>query len=317
MSLVAIERLRITSQKGGLPVRQSSFAPYQRALWVTVLAVTALTFHLSWPSARFLLAAPPPTRPEAPQADSSDEARRSAVQSIPIEKLDSIGRAKVGAVLSKVSIFRRLPPYAVECDPNLYLFMVRHPDVVVNIWEVLKISKLKVQQIGPNTYQVADTVGTSAKIEFLYSSFDTHVLYAEGKYEGALLPVPITGRCLAVLKTGYIRETDGRFYVTSRLDSFLSLEQGGAELLAKTLLPWLGKTADTNFVQSIAFLGSLSKTAEVNGLGVQHLAARLDRVQPELRLKLAELAANIAEKSAVQSSAASSSTPRVAVRDGQ
>jgi len=261
------------------------------------------------------MAAQPATRPGPPRADSSDAARRSAVQSIPIEKLDARARTKVAAVLSKTSIFRRLPPHAVECDPTLYLFLVRHPDVVVNIWEVLKISKLKVRQIGPNTYQVADTVGTSARIEFLYRSFDTHVIYAEGKYEGALLPVPITGRCLAVLKTGYIRETDGRFYITSRLDSFLSLEQGAAELLAKTLLPWLGKTADTNFVQSVAFLGSLSKTAEVNSAGVQRLATRLARVHPELRLKLAELAANIAAKSNVQSSAKSSSPPRVAARD--
>jgi len=298
-------------------VRQSSFAPERRALWVTVLAVTASTWHLGWPSGRLVLAAPPSARPEIPQADTSDQARRSAVQSIPIEKLDSVARAKVGAVLSKVSIFRRLPSHAVECDPNLYLFLVRHPDVVINTWEVLKITKLKIRQIGPDTYEVADTVGTTARIEFLYRSFDTHVIYAEGKYEGALLPVPITGRCLAVLKTGYIRETDGRFYVTSRLDSFLSLEQGAAELLAKTLLPWLGKTADTNFVQSIAFLGSLSKTAEVNSVGVQRLAARLERVQPELRLKLAELAADIALRSSARSSAASSGTSRVAARDGQ
>ena len=51
-----------------------------------------------------------------------------------------------------------------------------------------------------------------------------------------------------VLKTGYVRETDGRYYVTSRLDTFLSVERGGVELLTKTLHPLVGNIADNNFL---------------------------------------------------------------------
>jgi hypothetical protein len=238
------------------------------------------------------------------QATSSATARQSAIQSIPMTKLDEARRAKVSSVLSNVTVFRRLPVRVVACDPDMYLFLVRHPDVVVNIWEVLGISHLQLRQTAPETYRVVETDGTTATMEFLYRSHDTHVIFGEWTYTGPLLPRSITGRCLAVLKTGYVRETDGRYYTTSRLDAFLSVEPIGAELLTKTLYPLVAKNADANFAQTVAFAGSLSRTAEVNSRGMQRLAAKLTHVQPEVRKELADLSASVGEKSAALPTAA-------------
>ncbi len=248
---------------------------------------------------------PSGVRPNPFRASTSRATRQSALRAIPIDKLDARAKAKVCSVLSNVSVFRRMPIRVIDCDPSLYLFLVRHPDVVVNIWEVLDISRLQLRQVGPETYRVAESVGTLAAVEFLYSSHDTHIIYAEGSYEGSLFARPVKGRCLMVLKTGYIRETDDRYYITSRLDVFLNVEHSGVELLTKAFQPLIGKVADTNFVQSVAFLGSLSRTAEVNCRGVQRLAGRLAHVRPENRLRLAELAAEVAGKS-----------PLVAIRTG-
>ena len=104
------------------------------------------------------------------------------------------------------------------------------------------------------------------------------------------------GRGVLVLKTGYVRETNGRYYVTSRMDSFLSIEPAGAELVTKTVSPVLGKTVDNNFVQTLAFVGSLSRTAEVNSRGVQRLGEQLTHVQPDVREQFVELAAAMPEK---------------------
>ena len=168
-------------------------------------------------------------------ATSSAAARRSALQSIPYDKLDAQGRAKVDAVLGNVTVFRRFPIRVVACDPDLYLFAIRHPDVIVNIWEVMGLAQLQFRQTGPDTYHVAESAGTSTEVEFLYHTHDTHLIYGEWRDTGPLLARTVHGRCLAILKSGYVRETDGRYYVTSRLDGFLSVEPGGAELLDQGL----------------------------------------------------------------------------------
>ena len=132
----------------------------------------------------------------------------------------------------------------------------------------------------------------------MYQNHDTHVIYGEGVYQGPLLARAVKGRGVLVLKSGYVRETNGRYYITSRMDSFLSIEPSGAEIVAKTMSPVLGKTVDNNFIQTLAFLGSLSRTAELNSRGVQRLGSQLTHVQPEVRARFVELAADMPRKQA-------------------
>ncbi|MGA2619160.1 MAG: hypothetical protein ABSF26_16240 [Thermoguttaceae bacterium] len=245
-------------------------------------------------------AAPLPASADLPGATASSAARRSAILSIPFEALDAAGRAKVNSVLANITVFRRLPTRVVSCDPDLYLFLVRHPDVIVNVWQALGITQLQLRQMGPDLYRVVETEGASASLEFLYHGRDTHLLYAEWTYIGPLLARKINGRCLAVLKSGFVRQPDGRYYVTSRLDGFLSVEPGGVELLTKTLHPLVVKNTDSNFIQTVTFVGSLSRTAEVNPGGMQRLAARLTHVEPDVRQQLVQVVAGVAQRAAAR-----------------
>jgi len=104
------------------------------------------------------------------------------------------------------------------------------------------------------------------------------------------------------------------FSVTSRLDVFLSIDHLPAELLSKAVHPLLGKVADMNFLQSVAFVGSLSRTAELKHQSVQRLAAHLNNVEPALRGRLAELAAEIARESPDAKEVPAAEVPEVARR---
>ncbi|MBN1394920.1 MAG: hypothetical protein JW959_07850 [Pirellulales bacterium] len=244
-----------------------------------------------------LAAAGPPVRTLSATADTSIRTRREAIKSIPLDRLEASDREKVAAVLSNVTVFRRMPTKVIDCDPKMYLFLVRHPDVVVSIWELLKISKLQMSETGDGAFALSEPDGASVSLRFVHQSHDTHVIYGEGTYRGPLLPRPVTGRGVLVLKTGYVRETNGRYYITNRLDCFLSVEPIGAELLTKTVSPLVGKTADNNFTQSAAFLSTISRTAEVSSRTIRALALRLDRVQPEVKAKLVVLAEAVNRKS--------------------
>ena len=61
------------------------------------------------------------------QATSSRAARQDAIKAIPLNKLDAGAQAKVKSVISHTSIYRRLPVQVTDCDPDMYLFLVRHP----------------------------------------------------------------------------------------------------------------------------------------------------------------------------------------------
>ncbi|MEX0712300.1 MAG: hypothetical protein WD278_08115 [Pirellulales bacterium] len=237
------------------------------------------------------------------KASSSRQARADAVRSIPYARLNREARAKVSSVLASTTIYRRLPSQVIDCDPSLYLFLVEHPDLIVNIWEVLGISQVALSRTGENTFQANDGSGTLGQVEYLYRSHDVHLLYAEGSYEGPIFTSPVRGRCLLVLRTGYRRETSGRFHVSCRLDAFLQLEHAGVEVLAKTFQPLVGAAADHNFRETTAFLASLSRAAEGNHPGMQTMAARLTNVEAKDREQFAALAEQLAVKSALQQTA--------------
>ncbi len=256
------------------------------SLWPLGLALTSI---MAIGAARAMAGSPT-------LATSSRAAREEAVRSIPFDKLSPDIQAKVAATVTDTSLYRRLPVQAIDCDPDLYLFLVRHPEVIVNIWEVMKISNVALTRTGPDTFRATDNAGTLCEVKYCYGSFDTHLIYAEGTYNGPLLSRPVRAKCVLLLKSGYMQETNGRHFVTSRMDTFIQIDHVGLELLAKTLQPLMHRSADYNFVETASFLGTISRTAEMNGAGMNRLARKLTNVDPEVRNRFAELTLEVGNK---------------------
>jgi len=101
---------------------------------------------------------------------------------------------------------------------------------------------------------LTEPTGTQLSAQVIYQSPQIHVIYGEGTYRGPFLSRKVDGRCVMILRSGYVQETNGRHYVTTRLDTFLQVQDGAPELIAKTLHPLAGKTADHNFVQMMGFV---------------------------------------------------------------
>ncbi len=230
------------------------------------------------------------------QATSGRAAREDAIRSIPMDRIASEMRSKIAATVTESSLYRRLPVQVTQCDPDLYLFMVQHPEVVVNIWEVMDISNVAIARTGPDTFRATDNAGTACDIKFCYSDHETQVIYAEGAYSGPMFSKPIRARCVLLLKSGYLQETNGQFYVTSRMDTFIQIEHAGVEMLAKTLQMLIHRSADYNFVETASFLGTVSRTAEANPGGMQRLALKLENLEPGVRDRFSELSLAVGEK---------------------
>ncbi len=237
----------------------------------------------------------PPT-----QATSSRAAREQAVRSIPFSEMNAESKQKISSVVNKASIYRRMPLEIMDCDPDMFLFLVRYPEVIVDIWQVMGITKCSTRRTGPYSLSGTDGMGTDCNVELVYGTDDTHVIYAEGTYDGGMFARKMSGRCVLVLKSGYSRDPSGQTYVTNRLDMFLQINNVGLDLLARTLKPLVNRTADYNFQQSARFVSRVSKLSESNGPGVQHLASRLQNIDPAVQARFSELAGVVSHRAATR-----------------
>jgi hypothetical protein len=242
--------------------------------------------------------------PLAAKATNSRSAREEAMGAIPYDKLPRETRGAVVQVVNNPSIYRRLPTQTIDCDPDLYLFLLRNPEVVVNIWRMMGITNMTLDRTTANRLRAADGQGTVGSVEYSYRSADTHVLYSEGSYDGPMYPVKLRGQCVLLLRSGYVRQSNGRVQITNQLDAFLHVDNLGIELVAKTLQPLLGKTADHNFAETATFLSTMSHTAEKNPNGIARLAARLTRLDPQVRDQFVDISRRVADNASAQAALA-------------
>lgn len=259
-------------------------------------------------------------REKSPVGSSSRESREEALRAIPYNQLDRDARIKVGAVLANTTIFRHLPVETIECDGDLFVFLLEHPDLVVNIWEALGVSEVALTRVGDETFEASDKAGTRGQIEYLYRTPQTHLVYADGTYTGSLMARPVRGRCVLLMRSSYAKTNDGRPVVRCGIDAFLHLENVGVGMLAKTFQPLVTTAADHNFHETAAFLSSVHHAAAANYAGMQRLSERLNKVDEADRQEFSDLTTQIAVQAALaQRAVASRSTarPSTAVRPTQ
>ncbi|MEO8497809.1 MAG: hypothetical protein ABI614_22310, partial [Planctomycetota bacterium] len=227
------------------------------------------------------------------QAALEQQSRKEAISSIPFDQLTEATRTKLWNVVSQPSLYRQLPVTVIEADPDMHVFLIRYPEVIVNMWQLMGVTKVQMERTGDYTFKASDGAGTACDVQLVYGDQNTHVYYSEGSYEGVLLRKLIRGSCVLVLKSDYSRTEDQHVYATNRLDMFVQLDNVGAEILAKTLHPLVGKAADHNFTESNRFLSQVSQAAEHRPEGLQQLAGRLDNVGQPVRDRFVQLATEV------------------------
>ncbi len=231
------------------------------------------------------------------EASTSSEARAEAIAAIPLKRLNRAHSQAVRAVLEDTSVFRRLPTKVVSCDPAMFTFMARNPEVLVEIWRELGITQVTLERIDANSFRMADNAGTTGKLTIVEQTCEAGaqnriVMYAEGSYEGKPFTKPVNAQCVVLLRSGSFVESDGRDYVAARLDSFIHIDQHSLEIFAKVVHPLVGKMADRNFADTVTFVGSFSQAAEIEPARIERLAKSLEHVTVARQRELGKIAYN-------------------------
>jgi hypothetical protein len=182
----------------------------------------------------------------------------------------------------------------------MFTFLAQNPEVLVEIWRHLGVSQVELVRTGENTYRMSDGAGTTGNLVVVEQNCDAAaqnriVMYAEGSYEGKPFNQPLSAQCVVLLRSGSMKETNGRTYVAARLDSFIKLDRMSLELVAKAVHPFVGQTADRNFTDTLSFVSNLSYTAERRPEAIERMAGQLGGVDQPRRQRLAELAFRAAD----------------------
>lgn len=222
--------------------------------------------------------------------------REAAARGIPYDRLTPAAAGQIHAIVDSPTLYRRLPTQAIDCDPRMFIFLVRNPEVLVGIWERMEVSKVTTQRIGPYQLAADDSAGTQCQIDLVYGDTKTHVFVATGSYSGGLAPRPITGSGVFVLQSGYAEGAEGRTTVTGTLDCYIQLDSLGADLVARSLSRLIGRTADHNFVETARFMSQISHAAEQNPSGMRDLAMDLRSVEAPTREAFATAIVDVARR---------------------
>ena len=231
------------------------------------------------------------------EGTSTREARDAAIQRLPFQQLTPEAGARLKTVVSNSSYFRSMPSESVECDPEMFTFLVRHPEVIVNIWEVMDVTKVSLQRSGPYQLQGSDGAGTASKMDLVFGNESMHIYFANGTYQGNLWARELNGKCVVVLHNRLGQLQGGKQGIVASMDVFMKLDNMGADLVVKTLGPLMGKTADYNFTECASFFSQISQTAENNPYGIQQLAKRLTKIDPKIRDQFIATTTSVAQRS--------------------
>ncbi len=233
-------------------------------------------------------------------ATSSRSARDEAIRVIPWKAMSPASRQAAQSIINNTSIYRKLPTRVIDCDPDLFTFLLQHPEVVIDVWRVMGISQVALTKTPDGSYRGTDGAGTTGNVRYLFSNWEgAHniaVVYADGAYQGPPFGTTLKAQSIMLLRSESVRETNGRRYITVKVDTFVRIEQLGVEIVAKTVHPWIAKTADQNLIETLTFVSNFSRTAERNPQGMQRLANRLGSVDEPTRNKQVNLCFRTAER---------------------
>lgn len=303
----------MTGGRNAFGTRQGRFAPTaisRAGCWAIVFAFTRLC------SAQMVPVDNGPSRVTnsqftesgATDATSSRAALDDAVRLIPWKQMSPANRNTAQFIVKNASIYRRLPTRIIDCDPDLFTFLLQHPEVVIDVWHVMGITQVSLEKSPDGVYRGTDGAGTNGSVRYLFSNWGANaqnlaVVYAEGAYTGAPFVTPLKAKSIMLVRSSGVQETNGRHYITVRIDSFIYVEQLGVEVIAKTVQPWINRAADQNVIETMTFVSNFSRTAEKNPQGMQRLAKRLSAVDEPTRNQLVSLCYRTAERYAQRDNA--------------
>jgi len=227
------------------------------------------------------------------EGSSSRRARSAAIADLELGRLPWQNRQLVQDVVDEVSIFRRLPAFRCEVDPQVHEYFVNHPEVAVGIWRAMGISQLQMWSTGEWSYGMDTKDGTTGTIHVLYRSRESCLILCKGMFKSPYLQNPIAANSVMHLQTRFTTGENGRTYAIHHADMFVSFPSQKVETVAKLISPLSNVIIDRNFQEISLFIHVMWLAMGRQPGWVEQIASKLDGVDEKRRDELIKLTARV------------------------
>ncbi len=240
--------------------------------------------------------------PEALTRPSSDPRdAREALAKLPRDVMPQATYEKLQSIAANASVYRRLPMGGCRCNPELFDYFLSYPNAVVELWKHMGYNEIDMQAMGNDRYILSERNGSRGDVQVIYQDSETTIVYANGNYRAPAMLRAVEGEAFFILQTRYTEDAALTPIVICRLDGFIKIKNPGVDFLARTFNATVGKIADANFEQTLAFIDSVSQTVEQNPIEFQNIASSLRGLSPEARSILSTKAYEIGRQAAARS----------------
>jgi hypothetical protein len=162
-------------------------------------------------------------------------------QIVPLTEIATQSRDAVAEVIRENTFHHRGEPETFPCHSRVYLSLLNEPALTLALWKDLSASPVRLQQLGPNSYQGTDGNGAAATWEFVYRSPRLHVLLCTLEYNSPRGAAHLEGRIVLIVHSGFYREVNGEPWIQHDVEAYVKIDSKGWKMVAKTFRPVLEK----------------------------------------------------------------------------
>jgi hypothetical protein len=167
-------------------------------------------------------------------------------------------RDAVGRVLRSPTVSTRYAEEAFAAHPNVYAWMLDHPDRVSLAWERLQVPCVEIADLGNGKFRWADETGSELTWQKAGTLADGLIWYATGKVKPAALLPMVPVRAVVVLRYPAATDASGTTKLKPEVAAYVQTDSRAANALLRMLGPATPKMAEQGAEQLMYFFSGIA-----------------------------------------------------------
>jgi len=189
-----------------------------------------------------------------PRTDASPE---QGPTRLPLRQIPADVRESVRQILQHPTLFGHGPSESFGGDPELYRWLLDHPDRAMIAWRRLGAPCTEITNVGAGYFASNDGRGDEVRWRSVFENGTLRVWFAEGRVRPAPLLPSVPVRAVILMRHGKRPDGPDRTVLYHQADIYVQVDSKTAALVVKMLGPSLPRLAEEGLRQIEMFYSAL------------------------------------------------------------